>query len=1163
MKKTRVLLMACLLASLTAILCFVVSRRTDHGTAQGAGEAFSATWEGAPMHGKVPDGGAIGGMRGQSAGEQRVASSAKARPYAGGGGVFQVVSVSPQETRVRFSLPEIHLSETEVKGRNYSVVEARGANPLGVEGAPELPVFRCDFTVAQGVKRSLKVLSATVREIPALPPVPSLGLVVRGEEERMPLENPAIYGGNSVFPPEQLAELCEYWLRRVPGVGVSVSPVRYDFARGMLLVADSIEFAFSTDVETADEYACLDSQVDFSTLQLRSFANGELLERVRGEARQPGHILIIVPKDWKSSTFDFVSWKKRLGYKVSVATYPDETGEDVATYISGKYEQDDVSHLILCGDCGDVPPAYTSKHTVEPGVYEPTTDVAYALLSGEDYVPDLFVSRVPSHSAAQLKGILKKFVQYESAPPEDDGWRGKAVFMGSNASATTAPYKGKYDREIMAENYALLQDAGVLPEGCAEIYAQKGVEESTLKNELKAALNNGAAFMEYLGHGHNTNFVTSDYAVSDANSMQNGNAFPFIFAPVCDTGNFAYPSGDCLAEAFFVGAGCTFGVNGAGAVLASTSQTKWNPPIRSVYEFTQVLIDSYSENRLCSIGAVVHQLVNEGAKLAESYISNNDAYYYTKQMHLFGDCSMMPRLRSLREVVVTPSFEDRENLCITVTWEDDEEPVSGAFVVMTDEAGEQVGVVCTDGDGEAHFACIDGTATIFVNDASCRPVSLSVDCSAQEFSYTLPTMYVGLNTAISLVPDGWEVQELEVLCTLPDGLELTTDGMLVGSASIPGDYELRFYCFEKSHGGILLTLSLKVLPGADADENGKVSTPELLEFLDACTYVVEADEARDAAIALWQVSGASGAGRASGEGLRSGEKAHRLEFEVTLNEDVTEDFLENSGAVVKCLEGNHAWIEADEVCVARLKAAKVVMSKVDDKVNPTTNVATRGTAHYPSQAEMLAELRSLVAEYPARCRFSYVGKSVQGREMVALRVSNLPEDGAAPQLLIAAAIHGNERTGMVIALKLARYLAENGGSLLGKAVFYILPSMNPDGCEAVTRYNANRYDLNRGFPDGVVLAPLGTFAEGDAVRMGSREPEVQAFMRWCASHRFSAALHLHTGEKLLCHPYGNVKSTKEERISPDNDLFVSLCTTYAEQNPDISKVINAYDYYRV
>ncbi len=1103
---------------------------------------------------------------------QRFESTGGVTRSADGEGVFELLSVSPQETRMRFRLPELVLSETVVRGKKYSVVQTAGTYPTGIEGAPELPTYRCDFTVAVGMKRDLRMIAADVREIPCAPPIPSVGLLAHGAVEPPPVENPDIYEGGKVYPEEILSEYGDYWLRHVAGVGVAVRPVQYDFSRGVLLVAENMEFAFCSEANSADDYGELDRQVDFANLQTNGFANGELLNKARGGNLLPGHILIIVPTSWVLATTAFVEWKREIGFDVTVACYPLDTGEALSEFIAEKYADEGISHLILCGDCEDVPPAYTSKDTTTPGLLEPTSDIRYALLSGDDYVPDLFVSRVPSHDNNQLKGVFKKFISYEANPPDDDRWRGRAAFMGSNEKASNPPYKDKRDREIMAENYALLQDAGVLDTGCAEIYMDNGVQNNTLKTQLVRALNGGVAFLEYLGHGTNTKFATSGFSVTDAKSMQNGSSLPFIMSPVCDTGNFAYPDEDCLTEGLFLGSGNSFGVNGAIGVLASTSQTKWNPPIKSVYEFTNVLVNSYSENRFCSLGAMTHHLVWEGAKLAESYLSANDSLYYTKQMHLFGDCSMMPRFRALREILVEYQFVEGGTVCISVNWLDDGAPVCGAYVSMTDEDGFLQAVGCTDSNGEVTFNCPIGKWSFFVNDASARSVLLDIEYSGEKVSSTLPTMYIGLQASVSIIPSEWTLLELEPLDALPVGLVLSDDGVLSGTPLEVGEYELSFLCEEAKRGTVRLTIAFKVLPGVDANEDDKVTTSELLEFLDGLQRWNGDLELQDDAIGFWQRSGASSVRHLAAQEKDFGDESKRRTsadvYEVILKGEVTAEWLEQNGCEVKCVDGDHAWICADPICIERLQAADVTLTKCEEMVSVVASGETRSAAHYPSQAEMRAELDSLVASYPERCRLCYVGKTVREREILALRVSNLPEDGAAPQLLVTAAIHGNERATMVIALRLARFLAEHEDELvqnfLDKVVFYIVPSMNPDGCEAVTRYNATYDDLNRRFPDGVQLAPLGSFAEGDAIRLGNRPPEVAAFMRWCAVHRFSAALHLHTGDQLVCYPYGNVKDNKvEERFSPDNDLFVSLCTTYADQNPDISNVINAYDYYPV
>ena len=1143
------------------------------------------------LFGETRLGALIRSAQGETASAQRAATSVHRKPgrwqrfestggvmrSADGEGVFELLSVTPQETRIRFRLPELVLSETVVRGKKYSVVQTAGAYPTGIEGGPELPTYRCDFTVAVGMERDMRLIAADVREIPCAPPIPSVGLLARGAVEPPPAENPEIYESGKVYPEEMLAEYGEYWLRHVAGVGVAVCPVQYDFSRGVLMVAENMEFAFCSESDSADDYGELDSQVDFANLQANGFANGSLLKKSRAVSIVPGHILVVGPSswktdtsDWKTASSDFVKWKRQLGFEVTMASYPDETGEELAKYIAEKYREG-ITHLILCGDCEDVPPAYTSKDTITPALLEPTSDVRYALLTGDDYVPDLFVSRIPSHSASQLKGVLKRFISYESNPPADDSWRGRAAFMGSNEKASNAPYKDKRDREIMAENYALLQEVGVLDAGCAEIYMDNGVQNNTLKTQLVQALNGGVAFLEYLGHGTNTKFATSGFAVSDAKSMQNNSALPFILSPVCDTGNFAYPGGDCLTEGLFLGSGSSLGDNGAIGVLASTSQTKWNPPIKSVYEFTNVLVNSYSENRLCTLGAVTHHLVLEGARLAENYLSTNDSFYYTKQMHLFGDCSMMPRLRSLRQLLVDYSFVESEKLRITVKWGDNKAPVYGALIAMSGENGELEATSCTDATGEAYFTCPEGHWSFFINDASARSVTLEVDSSGNVADNMLPVMAVGLETPVSIVPEGWSILEIEPLTELPEGLQVSADGVLFGRCVSAGLFELQFRFMEKHKGSVWLTLTLKVLPGADANGDGMITTPELLEYLDVCRRSEDAQQQRDEAILLWENSILETTRGTTEDGGPEDSEAVSLpvyEASISLEGKVTADWLVQMGAGIVALNGNQARVYADSNCLAKLKSSCASLSDVIEIEAIEDELGKIRSANlYPSQADVVAELKSLVASYPARCRLSYVGRTVQGREILAIRISNLLEDGEAPQLLVAGGIHGNERPSMLVALKLARLLAENReameNALLDKAVFYILPAMNPDGCEAVTRYNAQKIDLNREYPDGVNLAPLGFFAEADAIRLAKRAPEAQAFMRWSAVHRFSAALHLHTGDRLLCYPYGNAKNSKDERISPDNDLFVSLCNIYAELNPDISVVLNAYDYYPV
>ena len=72
-------------------------------------------------------------------------------------------------------------------------------------------------------------------------------------------------------------------------------------------------------------------------------------------------------------------------------------------------------------------------------------------------------------------------------------------------------------------------------------------------------------------------------------------------------------------------------------------------------------------------------------------------------------------------------------------------------------------------------------------------------------------------------------------------------------------------------------------------------------------------------------------------------------------------------------------------------------------------------------------------------------------------------------------MHGDESVGREMIIALATHLLANYGvqdrvtQLLDNTEIHLVPSMNPDGFEAVTRGNYNQVDLNRGFPGAELL----------------------------------------------------------------------------------------------
>ncbi len=107
---------------------------------------------------------------------------------------------------------------------------------------------------------------------------------------------------------------------------------------------------------------------------------------------------------------------------------------------------------------------------------------------------------------------------------------------------------------------------------------------------------------------------------------------------------------------------------------------------------------------------------------------------------------------------------------------------------------------------------------------------------------------------------------------------------------------------------------------------------------------------------------------------------------------------------------------------------------------------------YYSYDEVIEIANRLQKAFPQLVAVTSIGKSVQGRELILLTVTNHQTGRAEskPAMYIDGNIHSNEIQGTEVSLYTAWYLAESFGTvewitdLLNRKAFYIVPSINPD-----------------------------------------------------------------------------------------------------------------------
>ncbi|MGV9936064.1 M14 family metallopeptidase [Streptomyces olivaceoviridis] len=111
-------------------------------------------------------------------------------------------------------------------------------------------------------------------------------------------------------------------------------------------------------------------------------------------------------------------------------------------------------------------------------------------------------------------------------------------------------------------------------------------------------------------------------------------------------------------------------------------------------------------------------------------------------------------------------------------------------------------------------------------------------------------------------------------------------------------------------------------------------------------------------------------------------------------------------------------------------------------------------AKYHNYAETNAEIDQRLAAYPGIMSKRVIGKSYQGRDIVAIKVSdNVGTDEDEPEVLFTAHQHAREHLTVEMALYLLRELGAGYGTdsritnIVNSREIWIVPDLNPDGGE--------------------------------------------------------------------------------------------------------------------
>ncbi len=228
---------------------------------------------------------------------------------------------------------------------------------------------------------------------------------------------------------------------------------------------------------------------------------------------------------------------------------------------------------------------------------------------------------------------------------------------------------------------------------------------------------------------------------------------------------------------------------------------------------------------------------------------------------------------------------------------------------------------------------------------------------------------------------------------------------------------------------------------------------------------------------------------------------------------------------------------------------------------------------YHTYAEIDNDLHALAAAHPQIAQVSSLGKSVEGRELWAIKISdNVAQDEPEAETVFLGGHHAREWIAVDVPFLIASRLVNQYGTdttitrLVNQSEIWIVPMVNPDGHQySVTTdrlWRKNRrstgdgtfgVDLNRnyGYEWGGPGSSGDTFSEIYRGPLAFSEPETRAVRDFLQRRQTKALISYHNFSQLVLYPWGHTNNP-----APDEPLLQNLAVAIADR----IRVVHAVTY---
>ena len=447
-----------------------------------------------------------------------------------------------QSLTINYSISELNLENTVNPEGTFYRVSIPGHVSSTAPGKPELPVLSRLITVPDGLEYKVSIseikssrINPSHKKIKGIVYPAQTGDTKELKQSKKEfLIDKASYAARGILSSDTVSIEELGTIRNKRLANLFISPVHYNPRTNVLEVITSmkINITYSSKGSSKSNPVNPESELFIKTLD-KSLIDYDPGDVIPGYSTKPVSMVIITDTAFRKQLLPFFKWKTQKGYKLTVlykgtglagTTYAQLKDTLNSIYNSASAEDQAPEYLLIIGDVNRIPKSEETGNI---------SDMYYGEFDGSgDYIPEMFIGRLPVSDTNEVKAVVGKIIQYEKFQFADTNkFFNRALITAGNDATYSINMNGQLNYAL--DNY--LKTSNKIDE-YHFFYPQSA--NATVEDSIRKLFKKGISFINYTGHGDATGWLDPLIKSKDIDSLKNKNMYPFAISNACRTAQY-------------------------------------------------------------------------------------------------------------------------------------------------------------------------------------------------------------------------------------------------------------------------------------------------------------------------------------------------------------------------------------------------------------------------------------------------------------------------------------------------------------------------------------------------------------------------------------------------------------------------------------------------